>query len=128
MPLASTAFPLAVKKGTTAQVQVAGPSAAGAPPVAVTMPADARGAIWVGAKMPSGQGSTPMAVLASDINEVIETEPNDTIQQPTVVTLPAGINGRFDVGKDPLTRDVDEIGHRSQFARQSVEADRASGG
>jgi hypothetical protein len=107
LPLVSTAFPLAVKKGTTAQVQIAGPSAAGAPPIAVAVPPDARGAVWAGAKMPSGQGSTPVAVLASDINEAVETEPNDSIQQPTAVTLPAGLNGRFDRGKDPLARDVD---------------------
>ncbi len=107
LPLASTALPLAVKKGTTAQVQVAGPSAAGAPSVSVAVPADAQGAVWAGAKMASGQGSTPMAVLASDINEAVETEPNDSLQQPTAVALPSGLNGRFDPGKDPLARDVD---------------------
>ncbi len=107
LPLVSTAFPLAVKKGTAGQVQIAGPSAAGAAPVAVTVPSDAATAVWAGAKMPSGQGSTPVAVLASDITEAVETEPNDTLQQPTAMTLPAGLNGRFDQIKDPLARDID---------------------
>jgi len=107
LPLVTTTLPLAVKKGTTAQVQVAGPSAAGAPAIAVAMPADARAATWASAKMPSGQGSTAVAVLASDVNEVLEAEPNDSPQQPTAVTLPCGINGRFDGSKDPLVRDVD---------------------
>jgi hypothetical protein len=99
-PLVNTAFPLAVKRGTTAALQFVGPASAAAAPVQMAMPADAKQAIAVGVKSANAPGSSPASVLASDLNEVIEAEPNNELQKSTAITLPAGLNGRFEQPKD----------------------------
>jgi hypothetical protein len=100
LPLVNSSFPMAVKKGATASVQFAGPSVGAAAATPVNMPPNAPIALAIAAKAASGQGASPVTVLASDLNEVIEKEPNDGLPQSTAVTLPAGLSGRFEQPKD----------------------------
>lgn len=47
-----------------------------------------------------GQKTNPAAFIVSSLPQVLETEPNDTPEQATKVTLPCGINGKIGVRRD----------------------------
>jgi hypothetical protein len=92
-PDAMAALPVAVKRGAKASIQFTGKGAEGVAPVEVTMPAD-RTALSVA---PKSQGATgwPVSVYASDIDELVETEPNNDIAHANKLTVPCGITARF---------------------------------
>ncbi|MGE0608967.1 MAG: PPC domain-containing protein [Pirellulales bacterium] len=100
-PLATVPFPLGATKGASAHLAFVGPAAAQAAPVDITMPQQTAGEqVNVGAKFPSGQGSGHVRLVASDVAESVEIEPNDAPEQATPIVLPAAINGRFELAKD----------------------------
>jgi Concanavalin A-like lectin/glucanases superfamily/Bacterial pre-peptidase C-terminal domain len=100
-PLVSVPYPLAVQKGTSAGVQLAGPSVELAGPVAVTVPPDVPGGrLGVAASYGAGQGSAWTTLVASDVAEQLEQEPNDTPETSTPVTTGGAMDGRFESAGD----------------------------
>lgn len=100
-PLVTTAYPLGGRRGSTTQIGFAGPMAAGADAVLLTvgheMPGGQRG---VGARFPGGKSSGIATLVASDQPEVAEVEPNNTPETATAVMTPCAISGQFDAGGD----------------------------
>jgi hypothetical protein len=98
-PCATTPLPMAVRRGTTVRVSFAGPCAADAAPVAVAMPADAE-AVWVTPRFANGLAGWPVCLAASDVDEILEHEPNDDPAHANRVPIPVGITGRFQAKND----------------------------
>ncbi len=93
-PGVTTAFPLAVQRGTDASIGFAGPAAVA--PVKVTAPKDpALAAITV-----SPGAGWPVPVRLSDHPEAAEVEPNDDPAKANKLPVPGGVSGRFDKAKD----------------------------
>jgi hypothetical protein len=100
-PCVNTPFPLAVKRGASANIQFAGIGVADVPAVPLTLPADyPHPTVSVGAKIAGGTSSGWGLVTVSDLDEFVETEPNDAAEQGQKVALPQGLNGRFDKAGD----------------------------
>ena len=91
-PGATTAFPLAVERGKTAQVGFAGPTAGGAKPVAVKGEGEV---VNVAPKADGGIGGWPVPVRVSEHAELVEQEPNNTPAQATAIPVPGGVSARF---------------------------------
>ena len=96
-PLSTVPYPLAVQRGTSANVQLTGNSAETPVNVAVNMPTAVPGdRLNVSTALAPGQGSSWFTVLASDTPEQLEQEPNDSPEASTQVKLPGAIDGRFE--------------------------------
>jgi hypothetical protein len=93
-PNAMTAYPVAVKKGTKASVGFTGKAVDGVPPVEVAMPAD-RAAVNIVPRAQGGSGGWPVPVAASDVDELVEQEPNNDPAKGQKITVPCGITARF---------------------------------
>jgi len=95
-PCATTAFPVAVKRGAKASIAFAGPLVDGAAPVEITASADPSvAAVSVAPKFANGPSGWPVAVEISDIDEIAEVEPNNEIAKATKLPVPGGVTGRF---------------------------------
>jgi hypothetical protein len=100
-PGVTTAFPLALQRGSTANIGFAGPGAADIPAVSVKAPADpAVAAVYVAPKRSSGSSGWPVPVLLSDWPELVEQEPNDEPAKANKLPVPGGVSARFDKAKD----------------------------
>jgi hypothetical protein len=99
-PCATTAMPLAVKRGTKAKVGFAGPMIEGVVPVEVDVPASAE-AVQLVPRGANGLAGWPVMVPTSDIDETTEKEPNDTPAQAQRLTIGSAVSGRFEK-KDEL--------------------------
>lgn len=100
-PLVTAPYPLAGAKGSSAQLAVAGPMADGLPPLSVAVPKDVPGdRLLLGIKYPHGQSSAAATLVASDLLEQVELEPNDTRETSSPVNVPGAINGRFAAAND----------------------------
>lgn len=96
-PCVTVPYPMAVKKGATANVNFAGLNLDGVQPTAVNFPADAPFE-WtsVGAKRANAASSNFALLALSGRDEFVETEPNDEQAMANRVDLAQGFNGRFD--------------------------------
>ncbi len=95
-PGAMTAYPLAVRRGTTTTVAFAGQGAAGILPVAVRAPADpAIAALTVSPMRAAGASGWPLPVRLSDDPQSVEQEPNNTPAKATKLPVPGGVSARF---------------------------------
>jgi hypothetical protein len=92
-PAAMAAFPIAVKRGTKATINFAGKNVDGVAPVEVTMPADR--AVMNVAPKAAGASGWPVPVYASDVDQLVETEPNNDPTKANRLTVPCGVSGRF---------------------------------
>ena len=109
LPYITGHFPLGVRSGEAAKVSVTGVNLGGLHEVRVTAPASADG--WktlpvefnVGGVRPLNEARL---AVGSD-PEIIETEPNDTIEQAQAVSVPVAINGHID-GGTKAGRNADE--------------------
>ena len=96
-PCVSVPYPMAVKKGTSANVGFAGISGAEVAPFGLALPAELPQAFVSVAGKGQGQNFSGWGYLAvSAIDEHLEVEPNDAAEQSTKVTIPSGLNGRFE--------------------------------
>jgi hypothetical protein len=96
-PLPSVPYPLAVQKGTTANVQFAGKNVELPGPVPLNVPAEVPGGrVNVSAHYATEQGSNWVTLRVSDTPEQLEQEPNDTAEQSTKVAVPGALEGRFE--------------------------------
>jgi hypothetical protein len=92
-PIATVAYPMAIQRGATANVTLAGFGVDGLSPVAVTAPPD-QTLEWlnVSLKRPSGaSGYSTIAVVATP--QFLEQEPNNTPEQANRVELGHDVNG-----------------------------------
>jgi hypothetical protein len=100
-PLPSVPYPLAAQKGTSANIELAGKNIDSSAPFAVAVPSDVpAGRVSVPAVRAPGQGSSWVTLLASEIPEQLEQEPNDKPEQSTVVKVPGAIDGRLATAGD----------------------------
>ena len=98
-PCISTPYPMAVQRGTAAEVNFAGKDSGDAVSAKInaTTPLD-----WapVSAKRAGGKSSSFALVRISDAAQALETEPNNELAAATRVELGNGINGRIDSAGD----------------------------
>ncbi|MBY0514300.1 MAG: hypothetical protein K2P78_10360 [Gemmataceae bacterium] len=94
-PAATTAFPLAVRRGTEAKVGFAGPGTEGIAAVPVKAPADPTLACVYAAPKGAGLSGWPVAVRLSDTPEAVEQEPNDEAAKANKLPVPGGVSARF---------------------------------
>jgi hypothetical protein len=92
-PDAMAAFPMAIKHGSKAKIGFSGKHVENVPSVEVTMPAD-RLAVQIAPKGP-GVSGWPVPVYASDIDELVEQEPNNDPAHANRLPVPSGITARF---------------------------------
>ncbi|HEX3152745.1 MAG TPA: hypothetical protein VHR66_32025 [Gemmataceae bacterium] len=92
-PDAMAAMPMAVKRGAKATINFTGKHVENVPPIELTMPADAS-AIQVAPKG-SGISGWPVPVYASDIDQLVEQEPNNDPAKANRLPVPCGITARF---------------------------------
>ncbi len=103
LPYITHIFPLGGQRGSTAQIELHGLNLP-AQKVSVTIPADSPPLLHVGQSGWDGLATRPAAGLTSntlpfavgDLREVLEVEPNDSLEQAQKVELPVLINGRID--------------------------------
>jgi hypothetical protein len=95
-PCATTPLPLAVKRGTKAAVQFAGPTVDGVAPVEVVVPADPSvTALSVAPRGANGLYGWPVSLELSDLDETLEQEPNNEPARANRIPVPGAVTGRF---------------------------------
>ena len=100
-PLAIATVPMAAKRGSKVQVQFAGPQVEGVKPVEVAVPANpAQTVVWLAPKGASGQHGWPVPLIISDVEEIVEQEPNQEPAKANRVPVPGGMTGRFQMSDD----------------------------
>ena len=95
-PIATVTYPMAIQRGTTANVTVAGFGVDGLTPVAVTAPPDPS-AEWlnVSLKRPNGaSGFSTIALVSTP--QSLEQEPNNLPEQANRIEFGTDINGRLE--------------------------------
>ena len=95
-PIATCAFPLAGKRGTSTSFVLEGAGCEALPPLMLTLPDLPRA--WLSAKFAGNQGSGMVPVLSSDLDEAVEAEPNDTPQRATKISFPGAVSAHFQSG------------------------------
>lgn len=100
-PLVTVPYPLGGRMGSTAQFQFASPLADSVAPVLIRIPDQvALGRVSVAAKYPNGKSSGLATVVASQLPEVLESEPNDELKAATPMTIPCAVNGHLQAAHD----------------------------
>ncbi|HYT91864.1 MAG TPA: PPC domain-containing protein [Gemmataceae bacterium] len=100
-PCATVPIPMAARRGSKVTVKFAGPTVEGVAPVEVQVPADpAAGTVWVAPKGASGLHGWPVALAVSDLDELVEQEPNNDPAKANRIPVPGGITGRFEQSDD----------------------------
>jgi hypothetical protein len=95
-PCATTPLPLAVKRGTRAAVQFAGPTVDGVAPVEIAAPTDPSvTSLAVAPKGANGLCGWPVSLELSDLDETLEQEPNNEPARANRVPVPGAVTGRF---------------------------------
>jgi hypothetical protein len=95
-PGATTAFPLAVQRGTGASVGFSGPGMDAIPAVAVKATSDPEQAVtYVAPQGKSGVSGWPVPVRLSDYPELVEQEPNNEPAKANKMPVPGGISAKF---------------------------------
>lgn len=95
-PCATTPLPLAVKRGSKTNVNFAGATVDGVAAVAVQAPTDATiETIQVAPRGASGLHGWPVSLAISDLDEVMEQEPNNEAAKATRVPAPGAVTGRL---------------------------------
>jgi len=96
-PCATTTLPLAAKRGSKLAVQFAGPTVDRVAPVEVTVPADPSvEAIAVAPRGANGLHGWPVNLAVSDLDEILEKEPNNEPAKANRIAVPGAITARFE--------------------------------
>ncbi|HEY7310127.1 MAG TPA: PPC domain-containing protein [Gemmataceae bacterium] len=96
-PCATTALPLAAKRGSKVSVRFAGPNVDGVAPVEVTVPADpAVESLSVAPRGASGLHGWPVTLAVSDLDEAMEKEPNNEAAKANRLPVPGAVTARFE--------------------------------
>lgn len=100
-PCATSAMPMAVKRGGKALVGFAGPLVGGIAPVEVTVPDDPTvTALQITPRAVNGLHGWPIFVAISDLDEGVEQEPNNEPAKANRVAVPGAVTGRFQEAGD----------------------------
>ncbi len=100
-PCATTALPMALKRGTKMAVRFSGPTVEGVAPVEVMAPTDPLvSAVQVAPLGASGLHGWPVMVPLSDLDEQLEKEPNNDPTKPQKITVPGAVTARFETKDD----------------------------
>lgn len=91
-PGATTAFPLAVQAGQSAQIGFAGPNADGVKPVSVKGEGEV---VYVAPKRDGGAAGWPVPVRVHPHPEGVEQEPNNAPDKANPLPVPGGVSARF---------------------------------
>jgi hypothetical protein len=95
-PCATTPIPMAAKRGSKVTVHFAGPNVEAVPPVELQVPSDPMlDTIWVTPQGANGMHGWPVALALSDVEELVEHEPNNDPAHANRIPIPCGITGRF---------------------------------
>jgi hypothetical protein len=97
-PYASHVYPMAAKAGEEVTLHPVGSAGLTAPRLKVTAPKTTGLQEIV---LDAGNGKTnPVPLYVSDLVQVNEVEPNDTLATATRIAIPCGVNGRIDKARD----------------------------
>jgi hypothetical protein len=95
-PCASAPVPMAVQRGAKATVSFAGSQVEGVAPIQVQVPSDPGvDTLWIAPRGANGLSGWPVALAVSDIEELLEQEPNNDPAHANRVPANCGITGRF---------------------------------
>ncbi len=116
-PAVQMALPVGIARGQKTSVQFAGIGIADAGPALLESAADAAlGWTLVNSKRPGGKSSAFAYAELTTTGEVVDTEPNDTIEQGQPLALGQQISGRLDKPKDTDKYRIDaKAGQRFLF-------------
>jgi hypothetical protein len=96
-PCATAPIPMAAKRGSKVALRFAGPHVEGVSPVEVTVPTDPSvTALWVAPKGLNGLFGWPASLAVSDLDELVEQEPNNEPAKANRIPVPCGVTGRFE--------------------------------
>ncbi len=101
LPYVETVFPLGVRAGQPTQISVSGANLGGINSITVQPPATTDG--WKTMHLDtigSTRSLNEVKLAVSDVPEIEEHEPNDSMAQAQTVSLPITINGHIASGKD----------------------------
>jgi hypothetical protein len=109
LPYIFSIFPVGVRAGHPAEIQVEGVNLGGVRELRVTPPQEADGwtTLPVRIKTAGGEVSNAMKLAVTDEPEIVEREPNSSPAQAQPVTLPVVINGRIDAANPGAKPDED---------------------
>jgi hypothetical protein len=100
-PTATTPLPLAAKRGAKTTVRFSGPNADSLAPVEVNIPTDPNlEAVSVSPRGANGRSGWPVSLAVSDLDEVVEQEPNNEPAKANRVPVPGAVTGRFQTPGD----------------------------
>ncbi len=100
-PLLATPYPMGVQAGTTSLVEAVGYDVGALKPLRTAVPANYSGKqLPLAARYDGGQGSGFTLLAVAPAAEQTESEPNDTQETASPLTLGGAINGRFETPKD----------------------------
>ena len=122
-PCATLAYPLAVQRGVSTPVTLAGIAVDNTPPVTINAPADPA-VEWMSVswKRNGGASSGFSQVAVVDRPQFLETEPNNAAEQANRIELTQDINGRLDAQRDVdrfvFTAKKDQSIHLAGITRQ----------
>lgn len=95
-PCATTPVPMAAKRGSKVTISFAGPAVEGVAPVEVSVPSDpGADMVWVTPRGSSGLAGWPVALAISDLDELVEQEPNNEPAKASRLLVPGAITARF---------------------------------
>lgn len=95
LPVITSYLPRGGKRGQTVNVKVEGANLGSMTTMPVQVPAEGDRVQVV--PTPAGPAVNPISLVASDLDEVVETEPNDTPAQATQLPgVPIAVSGRID--------------------------------
>ncbi len=99
-PFVKVVFPLAVKRGRSAQLQPVGFALGGMTTTQLDVPMDwPCGPQNVQLQAPGGT-TNPVPVIVSDLEEVLETDSNNDFEHATPLPVPGGASGRIEAEND----------------------------
>lgn len=95
-PLVSAPYPMRTEQGKSAKISITGIDSASIKPRDVHLPEGSNGrAFSLTVRPPGSRSSNFVTLLASDLPELLEKEPNDQAGSAVRLEYPCAINGRF---------------------------------
>lgn len=94
-PYAHAVFPMAVERGTSAEVEIVGHGLGDSQTATVTS-SDDEEIGWTTRRLETSRGQTnPVSLLVSEHPQVVCPGVNDSLDSAMPITIPSGVNGRF---------------------------------
>ncbi len=122
-PCVTSAYPFVVRRGSQAKVSFAGPLTDGVLPASPDVPKQLSSiAVLVTPQRPGSPPGWPVPVGFSDMDELLEQEPNDTPEKAARLPFPTAVHGRLEkAGDRDYYRFAAKKGQRIEIEAQSWE-------